>query len=209
MGRRLAAAGILAVILSPIETDRGLVGLLIFGTRSPENVSHLIEQLPAAVEFTATAKALLGPALEERMDTVAAQDCIRAIVADRAFSPVFQPIVKLGSRRIVGYEALTRFASGRRPDSVFADAARVGQGSLLEQATLESALRASARRRGRCHPSGCRRGRRMSTRRPGESSTAGATLGTSWLLYWFVDDLFGTGEEVPNKRTTRSSSGQI
>jgi PAS domain S-box-containing protein len=144
LGRRFAAAGVQAVVMSPIETDHGLVGVLTFGTRSPDYVSHLVEQLPAAVEFTATAKALLGPALEERIDAIAAEGCIRTIVAIGAFSPVFQPIVDLASRRVVGYEALTRFTNGRAPDKVFADAARTGQGNLLERATLESALRASA-----------------------------------------------------------------
>jgi EAL domain-containing protein (putative c-di-GMP-specific phosphodiesterase class I) len=44
----------------------------------------------------------------------------------------------------VGYEALTRFADGERPDRVFAAANRVGLGHDFELATLTAAVAASA-----------------------------------------------------------------
>jgi hypothetical protein len=34
----------------------------------------------------------------------------------------------------------------------------------------------------------------------GESRAVQPSLETSWLLYWFVDDLLGTGDAVPNAR---------
>lgn len=61
-----------------------------------------------------------------------------------AFLPVFQPIVELAGRTVVGYEALSRFADGSRPEEVFAAAARCGLAIELESATLEAALDASA-----------------------------------------------------------------
>ncbi|HEY5276023.1 MAG TPA: EAL domain-containing protein, partial [Coriobacteriia bacterium] len=60
-----------------------------------------------------------------------------------SFHPVFQPIVDLASRDVVGYEALTRFDSGQRPDLCFADAWSVGLGPELELATLGAAVDAS------------------------------------------------------------------
>jgi EAL domain-containing protein (putative c-di-GMP-specific phosphodiesterase class I) len=66
------------------------------------------------------------------------------IIAERAFRPVFQPIVDLVHRRTIGLEALTRFVDGVAPDVRFADAAAVGLGLDLERATLESALATAA-----------------------------------------------------------------
>lgn len=68
---------------------------------------------------------------------------LRRVIGDAEFSPVFQPIVELESRAVVGYEALTRFADGTRPDVRFNQAATVGLGLELEAATIEAALRGS------------------------------------------------------------------
>ena len=46
---------------------------------------------------------------------------------------------------MVGYEALTRFDSGQRPDLCFADAWSVGLGAEMELATLEAAVEAGRR----------------------------------------------------------------
>ena len=58
---------------------------------------------------------------------------------------MFQPIVDLESSEVVGYEALTRFDSGQRPDLCFADAWSVGLGPELELATLAAAVDAGKR----------------------------------------------------------------
>ena len=68
---------------------------------------------------------------------------LAAVLAAGAFHPVFQPIVELESGEAVGYEALTRFDSGQRPDLCFADAWSVGLGPELEFATLEAAVEAA------------------------------------------------------------------
>ncbi len=60
------------------------------------------------------------------------------------FHPVFQPIVDLESLAIVGYEALTRFTDGTRPDLRFTEAASVGLGHDYELAAIEAALAAAS-----------------------------------------------------------------
>jgi EAL domain-containing protein (putative c-di-GMP-specific phosphodiesterase class I) len=70
---------------------------------------------------------------------------LAAVLAAGTFHPVFQPIVELESGEVVGYEALTRFDSGQRPDLCFADAWSVGLGPELEIATLEAAVEAGKR----------------------------------------------------------------
>jgi EAL domain-containing protein (putative c-di-GMP-specific phosphodiesterase class I) len=71
------------------------------------------------------------------------RDRISGTIARRAFHPVFQPIVDLGSKAIVGYEALTRFDDGADPQVVFAEAAALDLGLELETATLQAALAAA------------------------------------------------------------------
>jgi EAL domain-containing protein (putative c-di-GMP-specific phosphodiesterase class I) len=65
---------------------------------------------------------------------------LEQVVACREFSIAFQPIVDLADRTVVGFEALTRFDSGRAPTEVFASASRWGVSEHLELTTLESAL---------------------------------------------------------------------
>ena len=77
------------------------------------------------------------------MDDVTLRADIQRLIRDRAFVPVFQPIVRLRDSRPVGFEALTRFNDRIPPDRRFADAAVVGLGVELESATLEAALAAS------------------------------------------------------------------
>lgn len=85
--------------------------------------------------------AMLAPARQAQRRRAEAHRRIEGVIALRAFAPVFQPIVELATRRIIGFEALTRFHDGSRPDETFALAVDCGLGIALETVTLESALR--------------------------------------------------------------------
>jgi EAL domain-containing protein (putative c-di-GMP-specific phosphodiesterase class I) len=52
---------------------------------------------------------------------------------------VYQPIVDLGTLRVVGYEALSRFASDRPPNEWYAEAHAVGLGIELEMLAISRA----------------------------------------------------------------------
>jgi len=71
-----------------------------------------------------------------------------AVVANRAFLPVFQPVVSLADGLVVGYEALTRFADRASPQQRFTEAASLGLGAELELATVEAAITAARELRG-------------------------------------------------------------
>ncbi|HEX7471595.1 MAG TPA: EAL domain-containing protein [Candidatus Limnocylindrales bacterium] len=86
---------------------------------------------------------LLAPAREAQRRRNAAHRRIEAAIAKASFKPVFQPIVDLATRRTIGFEALTRFDDGRRPDQMFAAAIDCGLGVALESVTLEAALRSA------------------------------------------------------------------
>lgn len=75
----------------------------------------------------------------------AGRGCVRVAGAglEGATPPVriaLQPVVDLHAGDPIGHEALSRFAEGD-PESVFAAAHRVGDGSLLEAAAIAAALR--------------------------------------------------------------------
>ena len=120
-----------------------IIGDIGLGTCSVESAVPLRDRLSTVEEFAVVASALLGPAKAERDHADAVRRTIRDVVRTRAFHPVFQPIVHLASRDVVGYEALTRFDSGQRPDLCFADAWSVGLGPELELATLGAAVDAA------------------------------------------------------------------
>ncbi len=136
----------------PLESDGAPFGLLIAGTWAArgrdssrrESLAALTEALPLLLDVAAIASGFLGPTLRDRDETAAERTRLEAVIAGRAFHPVFQPIVRIGTGAVVGYEALTRFDDGTAPDGQFADAARLGLGPQLELATLHAALEASA-----------------------------------------------------------------
>jgi EAL domain-containing protein (putative c-di-GMP-specific phosphodiesterase class I)/CheY-like chemotaxis protein len=81
---------------------------------------------------------------EARRDIASRRQLIASVIRDRAVDMVFQPIVDLGSGRVVAWEALARFACEpqRSPDRWFAEAHAVGLGVELEMLAVEEATQA-------------------------------------------------------------------
>jgi EAL domain-containing protein (putative c-di-GMP-specific phosphodiesterase class I) len=75
-------------------------------------------------------------------DSTARHDRIEHVLFGESMSLVFQPIVDVASRTIVGMEALSRFAVEplRSPDLWFLEAASVGLGPELEMKAVDSAV---------------------------------------------------------------------
>jgi EAL domain-containing protein (putative c-di-GMP-specific phosphodiesterase class I)/DNA-binding response OmpR family regulator len=127
----------------PIYAGDQLVGLLSLGVgreTGPRPAARKAGLLASAIDFASMLSAVAGPAFADRRGIAELQANLRHILAAQEFRPVFQPIVELRSRTIVGYEALTRFDDGERPDVRFAKAASVGLGHQFELATIEAAL---------------------------------------------------------------------
>jgi EAL domain-containing protein (putative c-di-GMP-specific phosphodiesterase class I)/DNA-binding NarL/FixJ family response regulator len=129
-----------ARLLAPLHSGRSLVGVLAATTNRELDAGRLATLLPTVVEYAALAGAIVGPDLLARQREVDLRRTIEAIVRHEAFKPVFQPIVDLESGKILGHEALTRFADGERPERRFADAEAIGLGVELEMACLGVAL---------------------------------------------------------------------
>lgn len=132
---------------APIYASEELVGLLSLGVSrqeqrpTPARKSGL---LAAAIDYASILSAVAGPALADRRDIAALQSRLKHALTALEFHPVFQPIVDLESLAIVGYEALTRFTDGTRPDLRFTEAASVGLGHPYELAAIEAALTAAS-----------------------------------------------------------------
>ena len=146
-GLRAAAieGGLKALAYGPIIHGDTIVGTLVLGTFDERFSRTLVEKMPGIVSFGTTSSALLAERMYRRRQSSELSQRIGGILAARAFHPVFQPVVDLEGGEVVGYEALTRFDSGQRPDLCFAEAWSVGLGPELELATLEAAVEAGKR----------------------------------------------------------------
>ena len=83
-----------------------------FAAHTPATILHDADRPPATVVGDLDLTAL------QRREQLA------AVIDDRAFRAVFQPMVALYKSEIVGYEALTRFDDGTPPDRRFSEAPR-------------------------------------------------------------------------------------
>lgn len=141
--RDLKAAGIRAAGYAPLRHAGRAVGLLAVATLDPRGVNVLERHLSALAHFGALASGLLGPGLAARQHDADLQAELQRVITQKAFSPVFQPVVRLADRRPIAYEALTRFNDGISPERRFADAEAVGLGVDLETATLRAVMEAA------------------------------------------------------------------
>lgn len=142
-GEQMTASGIRAFAFGPIVHGNHVDGGIVIGTRDARFARQLVDKWAPLVDFSTTPSALLADRLHAHGRAVEIRREIRRIVTTRAFRPVFQPIVELATRDVVGHEALTRFDSNRPPARVFADAQAVGLGVELELATLTAAIAAA------------------------------------------------------------------
>ena len=139
------ASGLKALAFGPIARGDHVEGALLIGTLDERFARTLVDKMPGIVSLSTTLSALLAGRLQTISARAELHETLAAILAARAFHPVFQPIVDLETREVVGYEALTRFDSGQRPDLCFADAWAVGLGPEMELATLEAAVESGRR----------------------------------------------------------------
>ena len=132
-----------AMAMITLQTSKGMLGCLWAATTDSKGTAYLAERLPILESFGAVAAALLAPGILDRQQRGIVRGRLETILSERSFTPVFQPVVELATGRTVGYEALTRFHDGIRPDRRFADASSLGLGFELEGATLTAALTAA------------------------------------------------------------------
>jgi PAS domain S-box-containing protein len=136
--------GLQALQLEPLAFDGVVVGGILVGSMMPNGRARLLELAPLLAEYGSMIAALLGPEVTKRREVGDVRARIERVLADHAFHSVFQPVFDMNARRVVGYEALTRFDDGTRPDLQFALAVAAELGPELEAATLAGAMAAGA-----------------------------------------------------------------
>jgi EAL domain-containing protein (putative c-di-GMP-specific phosphodiesterase class I)/DNA-binding response OmpR family regulator len=141
---QMRAVGFGPGIYAPLRHRDEVVGILAGASLSSDlGADRLARLLPAVIDRAALAAAVLAPLVEDRQRHTELETTLRAVIEQRAFHPVFQPIVDLERGTVVGFEALTRFDDGTRPDHRFAHAEQIGLGLELERACLQAALELS------------------------------------------------------------------
>jgi EAL domain-containing protein (putative c-di-GMP-specific phosphodiesterase class I) len=123
-----------------------LVGVLLIGASAEEAMTfhdRAAKLMAAAIDYASILTAVAGSALADRQEIGAVESRLQEVLDADAFHVVFQPIVDLETRSVVGYEALTRFSDGTPPDVRFADAARLGLGDEFELAAILKAIDAA------------------------------------------------------------------
>ena len=138
-------SGIVANAVVPVFFQGEMVAVLTVGTKDATAATWMGSRLAALEEMGTYAGTLFGWQAKDHQQRVQSRTQLRAIIDEQRFSPVYQPFVNLQSRRVVGYEALTRFEDGLRPDLRFIEAHNVGLGSELEAACARAALESAQR----------------------------------------------------------------
>jgi PAS domain S-box-containing protein len=136
--------GLRAAAYVPLTAGGAPYGLLAAGTTEDVSSEVLAGRIPALLEFASVANAVLGPQLRAR-GSEASIAALRDLIATGALHTVFQPVVRLASGEVVGYEALTRFSDGSEPLQRFVEAERAGLSVELERACMASAFAAASR----------------------------------------------------------------
>jgi EAL domain-containing protein (putative c-di-GMP-specific phosphodiesterase class I) len=126
------------VLLMPIRSPEGEPVLLWASALHPPAAAWFTDRESLWQETPVLVGAILDAGLVQRRAALTSRAEIERIVAGHRFHSVFQPVIDLETGEAVGYEALTRFDDGTRPDLRFVEAARVGLGAALESACLRS-----------------------------------------------------------------------
>lgn len=124
----------------PIRWEGELVGVLSIATRSPDAREWMPARLNVIEELGTFTGMLLGESVVRLGEKERERAVVQAIIDGSLFHPVFQPVVDATTGAVVGYEALTRFDDGMRPDLRFAIAHDAGLGSELESVCAAAAL---------------------------------------------------------------------
>lgn len=143
--QRFEAEQLRATAFAPMRWNRELFGVLMVATRSEDDVDCVARQLPLVGEIAAFGGVLIGSQVEQERERDELRADIEAVIEHHRFHPVFQPYIDLATGDVRGYEALTRFDDGMRPDRKIRDAWLVGLGVEMEAALATAALETANR----------------------------------------------------------------
>lgn len=135
---------LLGEAFAPLRWDERIIGVVSMATTHADEAKRLAGRLPTLAEFGVVSAALLGPMLANYWRIADIRSQLDSIISSHGFLPVFQPVVRLETREVLGFEALTRFRDGTRPDQRFAEAHTANMSVRLETACLREQLEAAS-----------------------------------------------------------------
>lgn len=139
----MRSVGIRATAYAAIKTETSAFGVLSVASHADDAAAMLAGRLGSLQDLARLAGAILRNQAKTYARTERLRTQITSTLANEAFWPVFQPVVRLSDGALVGYEALTRFTDGRNPQTHFGEANEVGMEVVLEEACAQAALRAA------------------------------------------------------------------
>jgi EAL domain-containing protein (putative c-di-GMP-specific phosphodiesterase class I) len=144
----LRNANVDLIASAPIYSRDDLVGLLSIGAvadTSRSSGSRQARLLAAAIDYASVLSAVAGSSLAGRQEVGKERARLQGILERLEFHTVFQPIVDVETLTVVGFEALTRFDDGTRPDIRFAEAGQVDLAPAFELEAIRTAIGQRAR----------------------------------------------------------------
>ncbi len=123
----------LVVAIAPISSGTRLVGALVLA--APEGTDREAVRattLATAVEVADAGGAVLAGSLKATQAGAVRRARLQQLLEPGAYTPHFQPIMELGSNRVIGFEALTRWHDRSLPEDVLAEAHALGLGAQVE-----------------------------------------------------------------------------
>jgi EAL domain-containing protein (putative c-di-GMP-specific phosphodiesterase class I) len=135
--------GVAGAVVSPLRWNDSAIGVLVLATHDEAIATNLTRRLAAFDQLGSYAGSFFGAQLEIQRHRESRRAQIQEILEQQAFTPLFPPFVELATGKVVGYEALTRFKNGRRPDLCIIDAHLAGLGPELEAACASAAIEAA------------------------------------------------------------------
>lgn len=135
--------GLRVGVYVPLVVNGVPYGLIAAGTTTEMSGPEMGRRLPALLEFATVANAVLGPQLLRQSGELQI-NALRELIVSGGLRTVFQPVVRLENREVIGYEALTRFTDGSSPVQRFAEAEGSGLAVDLERAAVASAMAAAS-----------------------------------------------------------------
>jgi PAS domain S-box-containing protein len=139
----LRDSGATATGFSAFRWEGHLAGLVVVATKDADAAEGLETRLSDLEQLGSFAGSVMGKQASQYTRRRDIRLQLQDIIDHQRFQPVFQPVVNTRTGEIAGYEALTRFEDGKRPDVRVADAHSVGLGSALEAALAAIAVEAA------------------------------------------------------------------
>lgn len=128
------------VAVMPVKRRDRIPGLLLVGVQPPRGRGPLSVDQELLSEISVFATQIVSGAVDDYVTRIDERSRLRAQLAGDGISTYFQPIVDFRTGATRGFEALTRFASGERPDLVFERATSIGLGVEAELRCARRAL---------------------------------------------------------------------